>query len=311
MRLLVTGAAGFIGSNYALRALARGDEVVGLDAMLAGSDPRHVKELEGHGGFRFVRGDVADPSATRKAVKDVDAVVHFAALSHVDQSLEDAGAFVRSNVLGTQVLLEAVRRERPETRFLLVSTDEVYGEAHAAAFTEATPVAPRNPYSASKAGSEHMAAAYANTWGLDVVVTRCSNNYGPRQDASKFIPKCIERLARGQPVPVYGDGRQQRDWLHVDDHNEAIDLVLASGKGGVWNIGTGLVTENLELVRMIASSLGVEPQVEHVPDRPGHDRVYCMDASKLTRELGWRPRTSLGEGIRRTVGWYRASGRAG
>lgn len=311
MKLLVTGAAGFIGSNYALRALASGREVVGLDAMLAGSDARHVKELEAHPGFRFVHGDVTDASLVRRLVRETDAVVHFAALSHVDQSLEDAGAFVRSNVLGTQVLLEAVRRERPKTRFLLVSTDEVYGEAHAEPFRETTPVAPRNPYSATKAASEHMAAAYANTWGLDVVVTRCSNNYGPRQDASKFVPKSIERLARGQAVPVYGDGLQKRDWLHVDDHNEAIDLVLASGKGGVWNIGTGLATENLEMVRMIASALGVEPRVEHVPDRPGHDRVYCMDASKLQRELGWRPRTPLGEGIRRTVEWYRASGRSG
>lgn len=311
LRLLVTGAAGFIGSNYALRALAEGREVVGLDAMLAGSDPRHVKELEAHPRFRFVRGDVSDAATVRPLLKGVDAVVHFAAHSHVDKSLEDAGAFVRSNVLGTQVLLEAVRREAPRTRFLLVSTDEVYGEAHTEPFRETTPVAPRNPYSATKAGAEHMAAAYASTWGLDVVVTRCSNNYGPRQDASKFVPKCIERLARGEAVPVYGDGRHRRDWLHVDDHNEALDLVLASGEGGVWNIGTGLATENLEMVRMIASSLGVEPRVEHVPDRPGHDRVYCMDASKLQKGLGWRARTPLGEGIRRTVEWYRASGRAG
>ena len=311
MKVLITGAAGFIGSNYALRALAAGREVVGLDAMLAGSDARHVKELEAHRAFRFVHGDVADAALVRRLVADVDAVVHFAALSHVDQSLEDAGAFVRSNVLGTQVLLEAVRRERPRTRVLLVSTDEVYGEAHAEPFRETTPVAPRNPYSATKAGAEHMAAAYANTWGLDVVVTRCSNNYGPRQDASKFVPKSIERLARGDAVPVYGDGRQKRDWLHVDDHNEAIDLVLASGRDGVWNVGTGLATENLERVTMIARSLGVEPRVEHVPDRPGHDRVYCMDATKIQKELGWRARTPLGEGIRRTVEWYLASGRAG
>ena len=307
----MTGVAGFIGSNYVHRALAAGREVVGVDAMLAGSDPRNLAELEGRKGFRFVHADTSDAASMRPLVRDADAVVHFAALSHVDQSIEDAGAFVRANVLGTQALLEAVRRERPRARFLLVSTDEVYGEAHEEAFTEATPVAPRNPYSATKAAAEHLAAAYANTHGLDIVVTRCSNNYGPRQDASKFLPKAIVRLARGEPVPVYGDGRHRRDWLHVDDHNDALDRVLASGKGGVWNIGTGVATENLEMVRMIANALGREPLVEHVPDRPGHDRVYRMDATKLARELGWAPRTTLADGIRDTVRWYLASGRAG
>lgn len=310
-RLLVTGCAGFIGSNYALKALAEGRSVLGVDAMFAGSDARNVKDCEAHRAFRFVHGDLVDPAVARAVVEGVDSVVHFAALSHVDQSLEDAGAFVRNNVLATQVLLEAVRRVNPRARFLLVSTDEVYGEALGSPFTEATPVAPRNPYSATKAGAEHMAAAYANTFGLDVVVTRCSNNYGPRQDPSKFIPKAVERLARGLAVPVYGDGRQRRDWLHVDDHNAALDLVLASGKGGAWNIGTGLATENLEIVRMIAEALGVPPRVEHVADRPGHDRVYRMDAAKLARDLGWRARTPLGEGIRRTVEWYLASGRLG
>ena len=312
MRLLVTGAAGFIGSNYELRALRDGHDVVAIDALVAGSDAANVKELEEHPRFRFVRGDVADATAVRPVVERTDAIVHFAALSHVDQSIEDAGAFVRSNVVGTQVLLEAVRRADPDIRFLLVSTDEVYGEVvEGRAFTEDAPVRPRNPYSATKAGAEHLAFAYEQTHGLDIVVTRCSNNYGPRQDASKLVPKVIGCLTRGEAVPLYGDGRQKRDWLHVDDHNEAIDLVLASGRGGVWNIGTGRTTENLEMVRLIAEALGVPPRVEHVADRPGHDREYRIDASKLEGELGWRPRTSLGEGIRRTVEWFHASGRLG
>jgi len=306
----VTGGAGFIGSAFVrlvLEELPR-VSVTNFDALtyagnldnLAGLDPaRH----------RFVRGDVCDPGAVLAALgRGADALVNFAAESHVDRSIHSAAEFVRTNVLGTQVLLDAAR-ERGVKRFLQVSTDEVMGslpERVDAFFTESSPFEPNSPYAASKAAAEHLCRAARHTHGLDVVVTRCGNNYGPRQFPEKFLPLMLSNAARDEPIPVYGDGRNVRDWIYVEDHCRALLAALAGGRPGeVYNVGARNERRNLEVAESVLAALG-KPRalITFVRDRPGHDRRYAIDPSKAEAELGWRPRETWESGLRKTIAWY-------
>jgi len=308
--ILVTGGAGFIGSNFVRYFLGRhpADRVVNLDKLTYAGNLGSLAEIADDERHEFVRGDIADRGVVRRLAARVDAIVNFAAESHVDRSIAGAEVFVRTNVLGTQVLLEAARAAGVP-RFVQVSTDEVYGSlGPRGAFTEESPLRPNSPYSASKAGADLLVRAYHHTFGLGVVVTRCSNNYGAYQHPEKLIPSFIIKALAGQPLPVYGDGLAVRDWLHVEDHCRALDLVLDAGRPGeVYNIGGSSERTNLEITTAILAYLGKPPSlVRFVPDRPGHDRRYAVDWGKINRELGWRPERSLEEGLAATVGWYLA-----
>jgi dTDP-glucose 4,6-dehydratase len=309
--ILVTGGAGFIGSNFVRYMLERHDGlVVNFDKLTYAGNLENLADVAGNPLYRFVKGDICDRAAVEKALGDhaCDTIVHFAAESHVDRSILGPSAFVETNVLGTQVLLDVARQCRIE-RFLHVSTDEVYGSlGPTGAFTEETPLHPNSPYSASKAASDLLALAAHHTFALPVVVTRCSNNYGPYQFPEKLIPLMIANALEGKPLPVYGDGLNIRDWLYVDDHCAAIDAVLRGGKvGEVYNIGGNNEWKNIDIVRRILADLGKsESLITFVTDRPGHDRRYAMDASKIERDLGWKPVVKFEEGLSRTVAWYRA-----
>jgi dTDP-glucose 4,6-dehydratase len=308
--LLVTGGCGFIGSNFIRQLLSRHDglSVLNLDALTYAGNPANVADLAGHPRYRFLQADICDRAAVREAFRrGVHSVVHFAAESHVDRSIHDATAFVRTNVLGTQVLLDAAREFAVE-RFVHVSTDEVYGSlGDTGAFTETTPLGPSSPYSASKAGSDLLVLAYAHTFNLPAMITRCSNNYGPYQYPEKLIPLFIKNLLADQPVPVYGDGKQVRDWLHVSDHCSAIEAVWAKGKTGeVYNIGGRCERTNIDLTHELLRLLDKPKSlIRHVADRPGHDRRYAIDCSKIERELGWKPTIEFEAGLADTVAWYR------
>jgi dTDP-glucose 4,6-dehydratase len=314
MNLLVTGGAGFIGSSYVRRIRrARPEErVVNVDALTYAGNLENLRELEGDGGHVFVRADIRDGDAMRDVLARyaVEAIVNFAAESHVDRSILSAQPFLDTNVGGTLRLLEAARAAGVR-RFVQVSTDEVYGTlGPTGAFEETTPIAPRSPYSASKAAADHFVLAFHHTYGMDVVITRCSNNYGPFQFPEKLIPLMILNAFEGKPLPVYGDGLQVRDWIHVDDHCAAVDAVLARGRSGeVYNIGAENDRPNLDVVRAILQLCGRdESLVRYVPDRPGHDRRYAMNARKMREELGWRPERDFEAGLADTVAWYRANG---
>jgi dTDP-glucose 4,6-dehydratase len=309
--VLVTGGCGFIGSNF-VRYLLETDpnvSVVNLDALTYAGNPANLADLEAHPRYRFVRGDVADPEAVRAALAGADSVIHFAAESHVDRSIRDSTPFVRTNVVGTQVLLDAARAAGAR-RYVQVSTDEVYGSlGPTGAFTEETPLAPNSPYAASKAAADLLVRSYAHTYGLPAVVTRCSNNYGPYQFPEKLIPLFVTNLLRGEPVPVYGDGRQVRDWVHVRDHCAGVYAAWRRGAPGeVYNFGGRCERTNLELTYLLLDLLG-KPRslVRYVPDRPGHDRRYAIDCSKAERELGWAPTVPFEEGLRETIRWYQAN----
>jgi dTDP-glucose 4,6-dehydratase len=304
MRLLVTGGAGFIGSHFA-GAYARNrpvDEVVVLDALTDAGDRGRVPD---HEAVTFREGSVTDPDAVATAIEGVDRVVHFAARTHVDRAIADPGAFVETNVRGTQVLLDAARAADID-RLVLLSTDEVYGETLAGAQHEDDPLDPRNPYSATKAAAEHLANSYATTYGLPVLSVRPSNTYGPRQHAEKFIPTILGHALAGEPIPVYGDGSARRQWLYVDDCVRAIATVLDEGATGeAYNIGSGRELSNLELVHTVLERLGRSRDlVEFVPDRQGHDMRYDVDDTKL-RQLGWEPSVDMEEGLERTIRWGR------
>jgi dTDP-glucose 4,6-dehydratase len=306
--LLVTGGCGFIGSNFVRHILGAdpGVSVVNLDALTYAGNLGNLADLADDPRCRFVRGDITDAPAVRAAMRGVQGVIHFAAESHVDRSIQDSGPFVRTNVLGTQVLLDAARAEQVE-RFVHVSTDEVYGTlGPTGAFTEETPLAPNSPYAASKAGSDLLVRSFVHTFGLPALITRCSNNYGPYQFPEKLLPLFITNLMRDEPVPVYGDGQQVRDWIHVRDHCAAIERVWRSGRPGeVYNIGGRSERANLDLTYLLLDLLG-KPRtlIRHVTDRPGHDRRYAIDCSKIERELGWRPQIRLEDGLRETIRWY-------
>ncbi|KPV58028.1 spore coat protein [Paenibacillus sp. A3] len=311
--LFVTGGMGFIGSNFVRYWLQRHpkDRIVNYDLLTYAGQPANMADAASLPNYRFVRGDVADANAVRRVLDEeaVDTVVHFAAESHVDRSIADPQAFVRTNVLGTGCLLEEARRAGV-SRFVHISTDEVYGAlGEDGIFTETTPLAPNSPYSASKAGSDLLARAYFETYGFPVIITRCSNNYGPYQYPEKLIPTIITRAMRDEPVPVYGDGLHVRDWLYVEDHCAAIDRVVHQGiPGEVYNIGGRNERTNLDIVRTILTELGKpESLIRFVPDRLGHDRRYAIDPAKIASRLGWQHQVPLEEGLKRTVAWYAAN----
>jgi dTDP-glucose 4,6-dehydratase len=311
VNVLVTGGAGFIGSCYVRLARRKrpADRVVNLDALTYAGNLESLADLREDPGHTFVKGDIRDGELVKRLCQEhqIGAVVNFAAESHVDRSILSAEPFVDTNVVGTLRLLEAARAAGVR-RFLQVSTDEVYGSlGPTGAFEETTPIAPRSPYSASKAAADHLVHAFHHTHGVDVVITRCSNNYGPYQFPEKLIPLMILNAFEGKHLPVYGDGMYVRDWIHVEDHCEAIDLVLAGGRSGeVYNIGAENDRPNLEVIRAILRLCQRdESLVRHVPDRPGHDRRYAMNSAKLRGELGWRPRRDFEAGIAETVAWYR------
>ena len=328
--LLVTGGAGFIGGNFVLGALAQGGvRIVNLDALTYAGNRDTLAALDGRDDHVFVQGDIGDADCVRRVLADhaPDAIVNFAAESHVDRSIDGPAAFVQTNVVGTLNLLEcalaywrALPLERQDGfRFLHVSTDEVYGSLGAEGkFTEATPYAPNSPYSASKAASDHLVRAFHHTYGLPVLTTNCSNNYGPYQFPEKLIPLIIQKALAGEALPVYGDGKNIRDWLFVGDHCSAIRRVLDAGRvGETYNVGGNAERENIEVVKAICALLDArqpladgrprESLITYVKDRPGHDRRYAIDSSKLQGELGWRPSQTFETGIAQTVDWYLAN----
>ena len=314
MNLLVTGGAGFIGSALVrlLRAERPAWPVVTLDALTYAGSLENLADLKNDSGHTFVHGDIRDAAKVREVMRtfSIEAVLHLAAESHVDRSIAGPGLFIDTNVGGTQVLLDAAR-EAQVRRFVQVSTDEVYGSAdRGERFTEQSPLCPSSPYSASKAAGDLLARAYQRTYGLDVVITRCSNNYGPRQFPEKLIPLAISCALADRPVPVYGDGQQVRDWLHVDDHCTGLLAALERGQpGAIYNFGANDERPNLALLTELLDRLGKPASLlTFVADRPGHDRRYALDASRAKRELGWSPRVAFADGLSRTVAWYRARG---
>jgi dTDP-glucose 4,6-dehydratase len=310
MKLLVTGGAGFIGSNFVRHVLRERSDVhvVTLDALTYAGNLANLADVAGDARHEFVRGDVTDAAAVRRIFeRGIDAVVHFAAESHVDRSIEDPEVFLRTNVIGTHVLLDAARRARP-CRFLQVSTDEVYGSLGAEGkFTEESPLRPGSPYAASKAAADLLVLACVNTYGVDAVVTRSSNNFGPYQFPEKVIPLFVTNALADEPLPLYGDGGNVRDWIHVEDHCAALLLLLDRGRRGeVYNVSASDERTNRELTAAILLRLGKpETLIRLVADRPGHDRRYALDAGKLRRETGWEPRRRFDEALERTIAWYR------
>jgi dTDP-glucose 4,6-dehydratase len=305
VRLLVTGAAGFIGSTYVRVALdARpGDELVVLDKLTYAGRRENLTDVEDR--IMFIEGAIEDPATVREAMAGCDAVVNFAAESHVDRSIADQDVFARTHVIGTSVLLDAVR-ELNVRRYVQVSTDEVYGSIEEGSFTETSPLNPSSPYSATKAAGDLLVSAHVHTYGIEAVICRGSNNYGPRQYPEKLIPLCVLNALAGDHLPVYGDGRQVRNWLFVEDFARAIDTVLMKGAPGeAYNVGGPDEEENIEVVRRILELTGRdESLIEHVTDRPGHDRRYSLSSDKV-RGLGWEPLTMFADGLPRTVEWYR------
>ena len=324
--ILVTGGAGFIGGNFVHQRIAAGERVINLDKLTYAGNPDTLADLDDNARHVFVHGDIGDADLVQRLLAEYrpDAVVNFAAESHVDRSIDGPAAFIETNVVGTLSLLENVRdfwREleaprREPFRFLHVSTDEVYGSlGDEGKFTESTAYAPNSPYSASKAGSDHLVRAFHHTWGLPVLTTNCSNNYGPFQFPEKLIPLIIQKALAGEPLPIYGDGRNVRDWLYVEDHCTAIQRVLEDGRPGeTYNVGGNAERENISVVKTICGLLDErrpradgtprESLITFVKDRPGHDRRYAIDASKIEQELGWTPSENFDSGMARTVDWY-------
>jgi dTDP-glucose 4,6-dehydratase len=310
VKILVTGGCGFIGSNF-VRYLLRqpdGEQVVNLDTLTYAGNPANLADLEGHPRYKFVQGDICNRSLVQEVMTSgIDAVIHMAAESHVDRSILEASTFVRTNVMGTQVLLDAARDARIQC-FVHVSTDEVYGSlGPAGRFTEASPLAPNSPYAASKASADLLVRAYVQTYSLPAIITRASNNYGPYQFPEKAIPLFLTNALEGRELPVYGDGQHVREWLFVEDHCEGLLRVLREGRvGEVYNIGGGHECTNIELARLIVQATGAsEALIQLVRDRPGHDRRYALSCDKMALELGWKPTVTLAEGLARTVAWYR------
>lgn len=309
MKLLITGGAGFIGSNFIDHVLVKYPmyEVVNLDKLTHAGDRSSLVKWENDPRYKFIHGDICDGSLVNELVSACDVIVHFAAESHVDRSIADPSPFIQTNIVGTSVLLEAARGHGGK-RFHHVSTDEVFGQLdeQEAAFHESTPYDPRSPYSASKASSDHLVRAYYHTYGLPVTISNCSNNYGPRQFIESFIPRIITNLLEDRKIPVYGDGKQIRDWLYVGDHCEAIDLILHKGNiGETYCVGGGTEKMNIDIVQTIIGSMNKdENSIEYVQDRPGHDRRYAVSFKKLTEELGWKPSVDFSAGIQKTINWY-------
>ncbi len=311
MRLLVTGAAGFIGSNF-VRMIATGElqnisDVKVLDKLTYAGIKENLKPSENFSNYQFIEGNICDPIQVSRLISEVDAVVNFAAESHVDRSIAGAVDFVQTNIVGVQVLLDAIKESGRLIRFLQVSTDEVYGSIEKGSWTEESPLLPNSPYSASKASGELLARSYNRTHGMDVVITRCSNNYGTHHFPEKLIPLFITNLIEGKKVPVYGTGENVRDWLHVDDHCRGIYSVLMNGRSGeIYNIGGGRELTNNEITSLILEAMGAdESSIEYVEDRKGHDLRYSVDWTKINRELGYEPQVKFEDGLSETIQWYR------
>jgi dTDP-glucose 4,6-dehydratase len=312
VKILVTGGAGFIGSNFILYMARKYPDyqIINVDALTYAGNLENLRSVENHPNYRFVKADIADRAAMELLFRDgLDAVLNFAAESHVDRSIMQPDLFVRTNVLGTQTLLDLAKQYNVG-KFVQISTDEVYGTlGDTGMFTEETPLAPNSPYSASKAGADLLVRAYHETFGLNVNITRCSNNYGPYQFPEKLIPLMIRNALEDKPLPVYGDGLNVRDWLYVEDHCSAVDLVLHKGVSGeVYNVGGNNERTNIAVVKTILAELGKpESLIRFVKDRPGHDRRYAIDATKIRRELGWQPKYNFESRIRETIRWYLAN----
>lgn len=311
MKVLVTGAAGFIGSNF-VRMIANGElkevsSVKVLDKLTYAGVKSNLTLAANLSGYEFVQGDICDPLVVAELLDEIDAVINFAAESHVDRSIFGAADFVQTNIVGVQVLLDAIKDSGKKIRFLQVSTDEVYGSISEGSWTEEWPLQPNSPYSASKAGGEMLARSYNRTHGMDVVITRCSNNYGTHHFPEKLIPLFITNLIEGKKVPVYGTGENVRDWLHVDDHCRGIHAVLTNGQSGeIYNIGGGRELTNNEITSLILEAMGAdESAIEYVEDRKGHDLRYSVDWTKINRELGYEPQVKFEDGLRDTIQWYR------
>ena len=312
MKLLVTGGAGFIGSNFVRMALTdkfpdfNVEQLTVLDLLTYAGDEENLKPVANDKRYKFVKGDIRDLELAKKLMQDADQVVHFAAESHVDRSIEGGSEFVSTNVMGTQVLLDAARSSNIK-RFVHVSTDEVYGSISEGSWPEDHPLLPNSPYSASKAGSDLLVRAYNRTHKLDTVITRCSNNYGQYQFPEKVMPLFITNIIEGKKVPLYGNGLNVRDWLHVDDHCRGIALALTKGRAGeVYNIGGGTELTNVELTHKILKAMGVgEEFIQPVEDRKGHDLRYSVDISKINKELGYSPQVNFEEGLEQTINWYK------
>jgi dTDP-glucose 4,6-dehydratase len=312
MKIFVTGGAGFIGSNFIRHVFGNGGSysVVNYDKLTYAGNLANLESVAENPGYEFVKGDICDGAAVENAMRGCDAVVHFAAESHVDRSIYDPAPVIQTNITGTFHLLE-VARNLQVSRFVHVSTDEVYGDIPGGAFADENyPLQPSSPYSASKAGADHLVRSYVRTYKFPAVITRSSNNYGPYQFPEKFVPLMVTNALNDRALPVYGDGKQQRDWLHVEDNCRAILAVLEKGKiGEVYNIGGARVEENLTMVRHLLHFTGKpESLLSYVQDRPGHDRRYALDCRKITSELGWHPTISLEEGLRQTIDWYKKNG---
>ena len=310
MKILVTGGAGFIGSNFIRYWLKKypADNIVNLDVLTYAGNLENLRDLENNKNYKFIKGDICDEVLVNEVVKDFDLIVHFAAESHVDRSIIDCRDFIRTNVEGTKNLLDAARNNRG-IRFHHVSTDEVFGSLGPddRPFNENTPYDPRSPYSASKAASDHLVRTYWHTYKLPITISNCSNNYGPYQFPEKIIPLFITNLLENKRVPVYGQGENVRDWIYVDDHNAGVDAVIKKGRiDETYCLGGGCELTNLELTKKILKALDKgEEMIDFVPDRPGHDLRYAMDYSKAKKELGWQPTVDFGEGLKKTIDWYK------
>jgi len=312
MKLLVTGGAGFIGSNFILYWLKKypNDKIINLDKLTYAGNLENLRSVEKNPNYEFVQGDICDPKLVNSLTEKVDTIVHFAAESHVDRSINDPAPFIKTNIEGTYVLLEAALRNKVK-KFHHVSTDEVFGALELNSkekFNDKTPYNPHSPYSASKASSDHLVRAYFDTYELPITISNCSNNFGPLQFPEKLIPLAITNLMEEKKVPVYGDGLYVRDWLYVEDHCKAIDLILQKGKVGETYLVGGLTEDipNIEIVKRILKIMGKdETQIEYVKDRPGHDRRYAVDWSRINQELGWKPEHNFDEYLKITIDWYK------
>jgi len=311
MKLLVTGGLGFIGSNFCRLILTdhQDYELVNIDKVGVGANPANLRDLENEKRYTFIKGDIGNTQILNKAIKHADAVVNIAAETHVDRSISDPFSFLQNNTLGTYTILEALRKHNDQAKLVQVSTDEVYGEIPEGSFTENDAVKPSNPYSASKAAADMFVQAYHKTYGLNAVITRCTNNFGPYQFPEKLIPFFIFKAMKDEPVPVYGDGLNVRDWLYVEDHCRAIDAVLTHGKVGETYCVGGQTQDinNLSVVKKILTSMGKsEDMIEFVKDRPGHDRRYAIDWTKINTELGWQPKHDFDTWLGKTIEWYKS-----
>jgi dTDP-glucose 4,6-dehydratase len=312
MKILVTGGAGFIGSNFIKYILSRYPhyKIVNLDKVTYAGNLDNLSDIEDNPNYQFIKGDICDQELVERIVEDkIDVIVNFAAETHVDRSIYDPKIFVETNVLGTQVLLESALKFKTD-RFIQISTDEVYGSlGKTGSFTESSPLLPNSPYSASKASADLLVRSYFKTFGLSAVITRCTNNYGPYQFPEKLIPLFITNALTNQELPIYGDGLYIRDWIYVEDHCKALDLILHQGKiGGIYNISGNYEKTNLEITELILKKLNKPKSlIRHVKDRPAHDRRYALDSSRIRNELGWKPDASFEEGIAKTVDWYIAN----